>query len=275
MLNSFDRNIYFESFGVRVGVEVLQSVEISEEIAEFIYKIKTALKYDYKDIDKFDVEYLFQLRNNNGNYLEIIQNGKLFHSSKTLELILGHLDTKIRVTIAEYAVGKVFLHAGVVGWKGKAIIIPGKSFYGKTTLVAELVRKGAEYFSDEYAVLDEKGFVHPFPKMLSLRGIVDDFRQTDVEVEAIGGRSSQKELPVGMILITEYKLDAVWEPIELSMGKGVMELLPHTIPIRNNPQFSLNVLNKIVNRAIISKTQRGEAGVFAEIILNFFETRAF
>lgn len=275
MLNPSDRNIYFESYGVTIGLEISESVRITVEISEFIIKLKTALKYDYKKIDKIDVEYLFQLRNNVDNYFEIVQNGKPFHSSKTLELILGHLDTKIRVTIAEYAVGKVFLHAGVVGWKGKAIVIPGKSFQGKTTLVAELVKKGAEYFSDEYAVLDEKGFVYPFPKMLSLRGIVDDFRQTDVDVETIGGRSSRKELPVGMILITEYQSEAVWKPVELSMGKGVMELLPHTIPIRNNPEFSLNVLNKIVNRAIISKTQRGEAGVFAEIILNFFETRAF
>lgn len=275
MLNSLDRKTYFESFGVKIGLEIFGFVEQMNEISEFIHKLKTALKYDYKNIDRTDVEYLFQLRNNKDNYFEIWQNGKPFHSSETLELILGHLDTKIRVTIAEYAVEKVFLHAGAVGWKGKAIVIPGKSFQGKTTLVAELVKKGAEYFSDEYAVLDEKGFVYPFPKMLSLRGIVDEFRQTDVHVETIGGRSSLKGLPVGMILITEYQSEAVWKPIELSMGKGVMELLPHTIPIRNNPEFSLNVLNKIVNRAIISKTQRGEAGVFAEIILNFFETRAF
>ncbi|MCD9188062.1 MAG: hypothetical protein LUM44_16695 [Pyrinomonadaceae bacterium] len=209
------------------------------------------------------------------DYFSIIKNGKPFHSSETLELILAHLDTKIRVTIAEYAVERVFLHAGVVAWKGKAIIIPGKSFQGKSTLVSALVEKGALYFSDEYAVLDKKGFVHPFPKMLSLRGVVDDFRQIDMAVETIGGKASKKELPVGMVLLTEYNAEAVWKPIQLTMGEGIMELLPHTIPIRNNPEFSLNVLNKLVNRAIISKTQRGEAGIFAEIILNFFETQAF
>ena len=59
---------------------------------------------------------------------------------------------------------RVFVHAGVVGWKGHAIVIPGRSRSGKTTLVAELVKAGAEYYSDEFAVLDAEGRVHPFPE---------------------------------------------------------------------------------------------------------------
>jgi hypothetical protein len=42
------------------------------------------------------------------------------------------------------------------------MVLPGKSFAGKTTLVAALVRAGAEYWSDEYAVLDANGDVHPY-----------------------------------------------------------------------------------------------------------------
>jgi hypothetical protein len=30
--------------------------------------------------------------------------------------------------------------------------------------VAELVRAGATYYSDEFAVLDSRGRVHPFPR---------------------------------------------------------------------------------------------------------------
>lgn len=265
------REIYFSTFGVGIGLQTSEQIDLSD----FIGKFRIALSHSFTLIEKENVEFLFQIRINSDDYFEILKNGKPFHASKTLELILGHLDTQIRVTIAEFAVGKVFLHAGVIAWKGKAIVIPGKSFQGKTTLIAELVKKGALYFSDEYAVLDEKGFVHPFPKMLSLRGIIDNFRQLDVTVETLGGKSGNEELPVGMILITEYQSGAEWNPVELSMGEGVMELIPHTIPIRNNPKFSLKVLNNVVNRAIISKTQRGEAEVFAEIILNFFETRAF
>jgi hypothetical protein len=54
-----------------------------------------------------------------------------------------------------------------------------------------------------------------------------------------------------------------------------MEMLSHTIPIRYNPKFSLKVLNKTANRAIIVKTKRGDARDFAKKLLNFFEERAF
>jgi len=266
-----ETTFYFESFGVRIGLESVENIDLRE----FIHKFRIALQHSFKEIKKESVEYLFQIRINRESSFELVKNEKIFHTTNSLESALELLDTQIRVTIAEFAVGKVFLHSGVVSWKGKAIIIPGKSFFGKTTLVSALVKKGALYFSDEYAVLDENGFVHPFPKMLSLRGIIDDFRQIDVEVETLGGNISNIELPVGMVLIAEYQPEAKWEPIQLSSGEGIMELIPHTIPIRNNPKFALNVLNNVVNRAIISKTQRGEAEVFADIILNFFETRAF
>ena len=61
------------------------------------------------------------------------------------------------------------MHAGVVGWNGRALLLPGRTLSGKTTLVAELLRAGATYYSDELAVLDARGRVHPFPKPLAIR----------------------------------------------------------------------------------------------------------
>jgi hypothetical protein len=110
--------------------------------------------------------------------------------------------------------------------------------------------------------------------MLSIRGLKDDYRQTDCPVESLGGIKGEKPLPVGMVLITEYEQGADWKPQILSEGLGVMEMLSHTIPIRYNPKFSLKVLNKTANRAIIVKTKRGEAKEFALKLLSFFENKA-
>jgi hypothetical protein len=122
--------------------------------------------------------------------------------------------------------------------------------------------------------LDEEGFVHPFPKMLSIRGEIDEYQQTDYMVESLGGVKGKVSIPVGMILITGYEAGADWQPQILSEGEGVMEMLSHTIPIRYNPKFALKVLNKTVNRAIIVKTKRGEAKDFALKLLSFFESKA-
>src|ERR671929_229610 len=87
-------------------------------------------------------------------------------------------------------------HAGVVGWQGRAILIPGRSFSGKSTLVAALVRAGATYYSDEFAVLDERGRVHPFPKKLSMR-LEGSARPRFAPVEELGGRRGTTPLRVG------------------------------------------------------------------------------
>lgn len=206
---------------------------------------------------------------------ELRKNGEMIADSSTPESLLEMFEREIRITVAEFAVGKVFLHAGVVAIDGKAIVIPGRSFRGKTTLVAEMVKNGAVYYSDEYAVLDENGFVHPFPKMLSMRGIVNDYVQVDLPVEELGGVAGTKPIPVALVLITEYKKNARWKPRTLSNGQGIMEILPHTLPIRNKPEFTLNVLNNVAERAIITKTRRAEADDTVRLLVNFFEKQAF
>ena len=185
--------------------------------------------------------------------------------------LLDTLGSAVRIAVAEYAVGHVFIHAGVVGWKGKAIIIPARSFKGKTALTAELVRRGALYYSDEYAVLDEKARVHPFPKALSLRGIKNDHDQVDHPVEALGGKAGKRPIPVGMVVITEYKKGAKWKPEVLNSGPGVMALIDNTVPIRRDPHFALPILSRAGSNAMIVRSKRGEAELAAASILKILE----
>ena len=186
---------------------------------------------------------------------------------------LDSLGSAVRIAVAEYAVRRVFIHAGVVGWKGKAIVIPARSFKGKTSLTAELVRLGAMYYSDEYAVLDEKARVHPFPKVLSLRGIKNDYDQVDHPVEALGGKAGKRPIPVGMVVITEYKQGAKWKPEVLNSGRGVMALIDNTVPIRRDPHFALPILSRVGSSAMIVKSKRGEAEIAARSILDLLENR--
>lgn len=87
----------------------------------------------------------------------------------TVEAALGHLEGEIQLYVAEFADPELFIHAGVVAWQGRAIVLPGSSFAGKSTLVTSLVEAGATYLSDEYAVFDEAGRVRPYPRRVSLR----------------------------------------------------------------------------------------------------------
>ena len=90
-------------------------------------------------------------------------------SSKNSHPVFNALEWEIHRFLAERAPDRIFVHAGVVEWQGKAIVVPGQSFSGKSTLVAAFVRAGCRYLSDEYAILDSEGLCHAHPRDLSLR----------------------------------------------------------------------------------------------------------
>src|SRR5690348_11129110 len=74
---------------------------------------------------------------------------------RALEEMLVSLESQLHLRVATLARTRLFVHAGVVGWRGGAILIPGRSHTGKSSLVAALLALGATYYSDEYAVLDD------------------------------------------------------------------------------------------------------------------------
>lgn len=263
--------ISFESFGVKVGVRTKLD-EVLTGIKNNLGKINP---HGFEIIDDEEVEHLFKIKyGGEGNFVVTKDDELIWSGDENFD---SYLQSMIRLTIAEFAAERVFLHAGAVAWKGKAIVFPASSFSGKSSLVAEMVKRGALYYSDDFAVLDKHGLLHPFHRQLSLRGSEDKCRQVDFSVEELGGKAGAEPIPVGMVLITEYKEENKnpknWQPEILTVGQGIMEILAHTIPIRYNPKFSLEVLNKITECAIIGRSQRGDAKQFADLLINFFETK--
>jgi hypothetical protein len=184
-----------------------------------------------------------------------------------LEDVLEIFEGDVKLRVAENARRRVFVHAGVVGWKGQAIIVPGRSFTGKTTLVAELVRAGATYYSDEYAVLDFRGRVHPYSRPLAIRPS-EGGRSRRYAVEELGGRAGIRPLPVGLVLVSQYRAGAKWRPRALSAGQGALALLDNTISIRQKPQAAFDAMRQVVLQAPILHGARGEASEIARAILS-------
>jgi len=129
----------------------------------------------------------------------------------SLDYMLEAYESRLRLYVADHSKRFVFVHAGVVGWHGKAIMIPGQSMSGKTTLVARLVHARATYYSDDLAVLDGQGRVRPYLKPLSLREEGSVF-QRHVPLEAMNGTPGKKPLPVALVVMSEYVPGAVWQP---------------------------------------------------------------
>jgi len=183
--------------------------------------------------------------------------------------ILEAFESDLQLYVAESARNRIFVHAGVVARSNKAIIMPGQSFSGKTTLVAELVRAGATFYSDEYAVFDQKGLVHPYPKPLAIRD--PSGSQRKCPPESLGGSCGRRPIPIGAVVISSFKAGARWRPRNASLGQGILGLLANTVAARRKPEISLDAFERSLDQALVLIGPRGEARAAAASILQVFD----
>ena len=206
----------------------------------------------------------FALRDRPDGMYDLTRDGDILVEGRSLTVVRAALERELLAVVALEAPGRIFVHAGVVAHDGAAIVIPGKTYSGKTSLVAALVRAGAVYYSDEYALLDASGLVHPFAKPLSLR---ESGQQFDHPVEMIGGVAGDGAVPIGLVVVTTYAAGASWQPTRLSAGEAALELLTNTLAARTRPGEVMRSLTRAVAPAVTLKGERSEAGELAPLLL--------
>jgi hypothetical protein len=184
-----------------------------------------------------------------------------------LHAALGCLDAHIRQSIAGESPEFVFVHAGVVAHRGRGLILPGVSFAGKTELVAALLRAGASYYSDEFAVLDADGRVHPYPRRLSVRDRGTG-QARDTPAEELGAPTGISPVAVRLIAVTRYVARAEWRPVERSPAGGALHLLAHTGQARREPERTLQAVYRAAEGAIVLEGSRGEAEAAGAALLD-------
>ncbi|MGH2871649.1 MAG: hypothetical protein ACRDL5_04210, partial [Solirubrobacteraceae bacterium] len=161
---------------------------------------------------------------------QLLRDGNLADEGP-LETVIGSFELQLRNHVAQMAPEHVFIHAGTVAFDRRAIAVPGASFSGKTMMVRALVRAGATYYSDEYAVLDRAGSVHPYPKPLAVRDGGDGYRGKSYHPPGdLGAVTDGSKARLGMVLCAEYRPGAVWNPEELTPADALVALIPHTFP---------------------------------------------
>jgi hypothetical protein len=258
--------ISFVAYGVRVGVRVNRPEALGQLVELF--------PPGWRPASSNKVERLYSLivggegRRGTARRFNILY-GDILKLARGMDFgqVLDAFESDLHLYVAESARRRTFIHAGVVGWKNRAIIIPGRSFSGKTTLVAELVRAGATYYSDEYAVIDARGRVHPYSRPLSIRA-EGEFKGVKHSIESLGGAPGVKPLQARLVVVSQYRPGARWRPRELSEGQGALALLANTVAARRQPETALATIQRVVSGARIINSARGEARQVAEAILS-------
>lgn len=175
----------------------------------------------------------------------------------------------VRFEVARRAAHWVFVHAGVVGWQDRAMVIPGPSFSGKSTLVGALVEAGATYYSDECAVFDPHGRVYPFAQPLMRRlpsGLRE--RRNYTELGAVGVRA----LPVSLIVSTRFVPGATSALTTASPGRGMLALMANAVRAQAEPTRVMRVLARASESAFTLEGDRDEAADLVPALLHSVTT---
>ncbi|MEY2420254.1 MAG: hypothetical protein QOI95_321 [Acidimicrobiaceae bacterium] len=168
----------------------------------------------------------------------------------------------LQTQLVEVATDHAMVHAGVVAFANRAVVIPGASHSGKTTLVAALVEAGGTYYSDEHAVVGADGRIDPFPRPLLFRDplyFADPYDGFKVGIDAVKAH---------MVVLTSFESGASWRPQRIRPADALMAVLAHSLTIRSRPAVTLRALRTLVSSATSYSGARGDARETASMIVD-------
>jgi hypothetical protein len=161
------------------------------------------------------------------------------------------------------------VHAGAVLWGERVLLLPGGTHAGKSSLVTELLRRGATYFSDEYALIDSAGLVYPYPRALLVRnGRPEQTPMLPVEYNAAVGDAPA---PVGLILSLQYLPECAWSVAAITQSEALLTLLRNTPHILAETPEMVRVFERAVTGVSCYAGTRNEAPDAVDHILRLVD----
>ena len=274
-LESFVREIAFESFGVSIGVSIDETglwPRIPALIPPYSRQCgATQVQHHFSLINESADTYTLRYDVQDGKPARLIDSASWVATDVDEPFALGLLETHLHGTVAYWAPDRIFLHGGAVAYRDRVIILPAAALTGKTTLVAALVRAGATYYSDQFVVLDGRGLVHPYATPL---------RPSEGDRTATRDNGGQRTLtgddplPLGAVVFTSYRPGVEWHPRELSQGEAVLSLMSQTVRAMHSPQESMHYIrHALAADPLVIESDRDEAETLASSLLAELERR--
>ena len=133
IIDSCRHQFTIESFGVsvRIGCNSASGLRKLHDLTS------AALGGKYKLIRSTKGAHRFTHIRKKDGFDDLYKDGELVAEERIRESVLRQFPSDLRITVAEFAKRKVFVHSGAVSWKGQGIILPATSGRGKSMLVAK------------------------------------------------------------------------------------------------------------------------------------------
>jgi hypothetical protein len=151
-----------------------------------------------------------------------------------------------------------FVHAAVLVWRGHALVLPGLSRAGKSTLALALVLEGAGYLSDELLAYTSAGKAEPLPRAPKIRDecvayfpelarrFVGDGEGRFVPFEALPADVLAAPAPIGAVIVPRWDPDGSDRPTALTRGEALLALAASSLNFGAHREKSLDWLAELV-----------------------------
>jgi hypothetical protein len=187
------------------------------------------------------------------NRYAIYESGEEIASGPPASMVM-RLASLVHHRVAEFS-DELFIHAGVVEYRGRVLLFPGRSHAGKSTLVKTLVDAGCLYYSDEYAVIDEvTGEIAPFLRGIQLRH--PTLRVVHPPPERCASPSRRGRL--GAVICLNYAAGQTWDVQRSKRSKAVMDLFNNAVSAQRFGPRALDILQRSTTGGSHWRGQRGE-----------------
>ena len=173
----------------------------------------------------------------------------------------------LELQMAARSTDPVFIHAGAVAIDGRGIIVPGRSGRGKTSLVLALVGAGGVYFSDEYALLDHHGWLHPYARNPHVR-IESGRRGIPTPISRFTDRVGIEPVPIAGVVIAQYVPGSKWCPRTLDSRTCALEVIDNAVGARVRTPAVMDVAAAVARSAWCVDGMRSEPDEVAEWLGN-------
>jgi hypothetical protein len=161
---------------------------------------------------------------------------------------------------------RLFIRAGAVGWRGHAIMLAGPAQNEISILIAALLRAGATYYSDRYAVLDNEGRVHPYPRPLWLSGGAHT-NPVRYLPEDLGAEIGIETLPPRTVVVASYRPGAQTRFFPLTRAAAATELMADALVPRSDAEAMPSAISKALAQAWILKGVCGKPENILNLLL--------
>ncbi|MEM1246978.1 MAG: hypothetical protein AAGK22_11415 [Acidobacteriota bacterium] len=191
-----------------------------------------------------------------------------------VEDLVPLVDEQIVLALQHARPELLFLHAGVLEFRGRAVLLLAESGSGKSTTCLGLVRHGLGFFSDELAPYDaESGTVTSFPRALCLKseppeGFGDDVQEHRGRYYASLAPASFDRLDLAALLFVRYD-PANREPqlMSLSPAQATLRLAAQGLNLLAHDDFALDELSAMALSAPSFQLASADLGATCDAVL--------